>query len=129
MRTKLLTFLENVRTFVLGKSPITRRNIMSKPETITLDSVEYVRKDSIQAPRDIGTTRIIVADRGWIFVGKCEDHTDGTVTIRDCKNIRRWGTSKGLGELVNGPLTDTKFDPYGEVRVTPIVQINVLKGW
>jgi hypothetical protein len=102
---------------------------MSKPETITLDNVEYIRKDSIQQIRDIGTVRIIVADRGWIFVGKCEDHSDGTVTIRDCKNIRRWGTTKGLGELVNGPLMDTKLDAYGEVRVTPIVQINVLKGW
>jgi hypothetical protein len=30
--------------------------------------------------------------------------------------IRRWGTTKGLGELVNGPLEDTVLDPAGIVR-------------
>lgn len=100
-----------------------------KPETMMIDDVKYVREDSIQAVRDIGPKRIVVADRGWIFVGDCEDHADGSVTIRNTKNIRRWGTTNGLGELVNGPTANTKADSYGEVRVTPIVQINVVRGW
>ena len=99
------------------------------PETMMIDDVKCVREDSIQVLRNIGTKRIVVADRGWIFVGDCEDHPDGSVTIRNTKNIRRWGTTMGLGELVNGPTINTKADSYGEGRVTPIVQINVVRGW
>jgi len=99
-------------------------------KTIKLNGVDYVRADSVTGQvRDIGTKRIIVADRGWIFVGDCEDHADGSVTIRNCRNIRQWGTTAGLGELANGPTSSTKHDAYGEVRCTPIVQINVVKGW
>jgi hypothetical protein len=99
--------------------------------TLTLNGVEYVRKDSIPATNSapLGDMRIIVADRGWIFVGACVTNPDGTVTITNAKNIRRWGTTEGLGELANGPLTQTKADPYGTVRCTPIVEIGVLSGW
>jgi len=98
--------------------------------TLTLNGVEYVRKDSIQAhSAPIGNLRIIVADRGWVFVGKCVTNADGSVTITDAKNIRKWGTSKGLGELVDGPLSGTVADPYGTVRCTPIVEIRVTRGW
>lgn len=97
---------------------------------LTLNGVEYVRKDSIkEASAPLGPVRIVVADRGWIFVGSCEDHTDGTVTIKNARNIRRWGTTQGLGQLVMGPLPETKHDQYGTVRCAPIAQINVIKGW
>ena len=88
-----------------------------------IDGVEYVRADVI------GAKRIIVADRGWVFVGDCEDMPDGSVTIRNCQNIRRWGTTNGLGELASGPAATTKHDAYGTVRCTPIVQIMVTGGW
>jgi len=99
--------------------------------TMVIDGVptDFVRKDSILYSQPIGEKRIVVADRGWIFVGDCEDHADGTVTIASSKNIRRWGTKAGLGELANGPLPETKADFYGTVRVTPIVQIAVKQGW
>jgi hypothetical protein len=100
-------------------------------ETITINGTEYVQKSTATAsPQIIGETRIIVADRGWVFVGNCEDHEDGSVTIRNARNIRNWGTTKGLGELATGPVPNkTKFDTYGVVRCTPIVQINVTSGW
>ena len=103
---------------------------MSKPDTITIDDVKYVRQDSISLiSPELGPKRIVIADRGWIFVGNCEDHDDGTVTIRNARNIRRWGTTNGLGQLINGPLADTKHDDYGTVKCLPIAQINVVKGW
>lgn len=89
---------------------------------MNIDGVEYVRADSV-APAVIGDTRIIVADRGWVFVGDCVDNEDGSVTIVNANNIRRWGTTAGLGELANGPLSETQYDHYGTVRCTPIVQI------
>lgn len=103
---------------------------MSNPQTITIDNTRYVREDSIpQHSPPMGDMRIIVADRGWVFAGICKDEADGTVTISNAKNIRVWGTTRGLGELANGPLYATKVDPYGTVRCTPIVQINAVKGW
>jgi hypothetical protein len=102
---------------------------MTAPQTVKIDDAEYVRKDAAQPVRDIGNVRIIVADRGWVFVGNCTDQADGSVVIRNTRNIRRWGTTKGLGELITGPTKNTVVDAYGEVQCTPIVQINVISGW
>ena len=97
---------------------------------VTINNVVYVPKGTELQPVFMGDKRIIVADRGWVFVGDCEEHEDHSVTIRNAKNIRIWGTTKGLGELVNGPIAGkTKYDEYGVVRCTPVVQINVVGGW
>lgn len=102
-------------------------NTMSTPTTITVDNVKYVREDSVA--KTLGPVRIVIADRGWVFVGNCEDHADGSVTITNCRNIRKWGTSKGLGELIDGPTSSTVADPYGVVKTLPIAMINVVSGW
>ena len=98
-------------------------------DTVTLNGVEYIRKDSVVTTREIGDVRIIVADKGFVFVGNCEENGDGSVTIRNCRNIRRWGTTKGVGQLATGPTANTVHDEFGTVRVTPIVQIAVVSGW
>lgn len=39
------------------------------------------------------------------------------LVIGNARNIRRWGTNGGLGELAaKGPQTETKLDDYGTVR-------------
>ncbi|MFA5378162.1 MAG: hypothetical protein WC455_20585 [Dehalococcoidia bacterium] len=59
--------------------------------------------------------QIVILDRGFIYVGRVS--TDASwCYIRDAKNVRRWGTTKGLGELVNGPLSGTKLDDTGNVQ-------------
>ena len=70
--------------------------------SITINGVEYVRADLTVKPLDIGEKRIVAAEGGWVFVGDCTDEADGTVTIRNAKNIRRWGTTAGLGQLWPG---------------------------
>ena len=41
-----------------------------------------------------------------------------TLTIENAKNVRRWGTSRGLGELAaEGPKADTRLDPTPTVTV------------
>ncbi|MCP4229079.1 MAG: hypothetical protein GY771_02890 [bacterium] len=98
--------------------------------TIKIGDVEYVRADSVNVrPLEIGETRIIVADKGWVFAGDCTDNEDGTVTITNAKNIRRWGTTRGLGELVNGPTSKTVVDDYGTVTTRPVVTLAVTGGW
>ena len=88
--------------------------------TITVDGVEYS-----EVSRELGKIQIIVADRGWVFVGAVTDNDDGSVRIDNCQNIRVWGTTKGLGELVDGPTAKTLLDDYGTVHTRPIVRIAV----
>jgi len=61
--------------------------------------------------------QIIIADRGWVYVGKPQ--RDGEwIVIHDCYNVMRWGTTRGLGQLaLEGPTKDTKLDLYGIVKV------------
>ena len=59
--------------------------------------------------------RIVVLDRGFVYVGQITKDGDNLV-ISKARNIRYWGTTKGLGELRTGPTKTTKHDPVGTVR-------------
>lgn len=60
--------------------------------------------------------QIVILDRGFIYVGDVAIENDWLI-IRNARNVRRWGTSKGLGELAkDGPKPETKIDPAGTVR-------------
>lgn len=65
--------------------------------------------------------QIIVIANGFVHVGDCE--LDGEfLYIHQAQNIRSWGTTRGLGELVSGPTKKTVLDPLGEV-VVPISKV------
>ena len=60
--------------------------------------------------------QIVVLDRGFVYIGHVT--TDGEwCHIAGAWNIRRWGTTRGLGELGGGPTDDTRLDRVGDVRV------------
>lgn len=61
--------------------------------------------------------RIVIAPRGFVFVG--EFTRDGTTCrVRDGYVVRRWGTTRGLGELAaDGPTGSTKLDPIPEIEL------------
>ena len=104
-----------------------------KPETITIDEVKYVRADSIDdAKKYEGDIKIAILDRGFVYVGYCK-LADDFLTITAAHNLRQWGTTKGLGELVNGPLSGTKLDKTGTVRVPVRALIGLIdveqKAW
>lgn len=73
---------------------------------------------------------IAVLDRGFVYVGQCQVK-DETLTITKCRNIRRWGTTKGLGELVKGPLESTQVDEVGTViaPVRALIHLIPCAGW
>ena len=56
--------------------------------------------------------RILVLDRGFVLVGKIQPHPDLAFhwLVSPCRTVRRWGTSKGLAELVDGPKRETILD-------------------
>jgi len=56
--------------------------------------------------------RLIVLDRGFVFVGRCPDPAGCGlwITVEDARCVRVWGTSNGLGELCSGPTSNTVLD-------------------
>jgi hypothetical protein len=69
---------------------------------------------------------VVVLDRGFVYVGDVEVDESWCV-ISGAHNIRFWGTTKGLGELVQGgPTKDTKLDVVGTVRAPMHAVISVI---
>lgn len=71
--------------------------------------------DVSHTERDHGCS-ILIADRGFVWVGNVRQ-ASGQHVISRATQIRVWGTTRGLGELVAGPTASTKLDPIGCVRV------------
>ena len=73
-------------------------------------------KPATATRKDLGL-QIVVCDRGFVYVGQTV--VDGEfVTITSARNIRKWGTTKGLGQLAeSGPTRDTVLDNAGELLV------------
>ncbi|MCA3269205.1 MAG: hypothetical protein INF44_02525 [Thalassospira sp.] len=60
--------------------------------------------------------RIVVLQRGWIVVGEYAED-EKTITVKNGSVIRRWGTTKGLGELaIKGALPNTILDQCTEIK-------------
>lgn len=76
--------------------------------------------------------KIVILQRGWVVVGQVSQ-TENEVTIEKASVIRRWGTTKGIGELVNGPLPNTVLDPAGTVKAHPLSVVMAIDadtdGW
>lgn len=77
----------------------------TEPNEVVINGVTYAPVSPLSD--DI---RICVLDRGWVVVGRYE--VDGDMRrVHNGAVIRIWGTTKGLPELVNGPIADkTKLD-------------------
>lgn len=60
--------------------------------------------------------KIVILDRGHVLVGNVTVDGDWIETT-NASVIRRWGTTRGLGEIaMGGPTPETKLDPIGTVR-------------
>ncbi len=69
---------------------------------------------------------IVVLDRGFVYVGDVEISGDWCV-IQNARNIRYWGTKKGLGELaLDGPKKETRLDAIGTIRAPMRAVISVI---
>lgn len=57
--------------------------------------------------------QIIVVEGGWVLVGVAK-LGKGAIELTNAHVIRRWGTTKGLGEIaLNGPTKTTVLDKLG----------------
>ena len=85
---------------------------MSKTEinsdSVFIGGIEYVPKSEVSKVYT-GDIKIVVLQRGWIYIGRFE-RTGNDCKLTSAYNIRLWGTTKGLPELVHGPTSSTKLD-------------------
>ena len=84
-----------------------------KVQELTIDGTVYVPKDSVKTYD--GPVKIVILQRGWIFIGRWE-RNGNDCKLHNASCIRVWGTTKGLGELIEGPTSSTKLDPSGIVE-------------
>ena len=100
---------------------------MSEPTTIQINSVEYVRKDSIQNyPKTTGDVRIVVLQRGWVVVGRFIQEGQNC-KLENAYIIRQWGTQKGLGEIAkDGPTSKTILDSCPTIRFHELTIVHTI---
>lgn len=112
---------------------------MSKPETMMIDEVKYVRADSVATdPVDESSEplRIIMNDdRGLCLVGNVDLSGDGWLCeIKNARCIIRWGTKEHLAELAEkGPMANTvlgfqKTQKIPRNRITLVIDCNA-ENW
>jgi hypothetical protein len=90
--------------------------IMSKPDKMMIDEVKYIRADSIPENKNLSSDiRIVILQRGWVAVGRFSQ-SGSDCELKQASIIRKWGTDKGLGQLISGPLTNTILDTCGNLR-------------
>jgi hypothetical protein len=79
-------------------------------------ALDKVANECLTVLRETSNVQIVIAPRGWIFVGYTSNDGNDLV-ITNASVIRIWGTAAGIGELIKGPTNKTKLDPTGTVRV------------
>jgi len=96
----------------------------SEVKVMSLNGVEYVRKDSLISSASLSSdVRIVILQRGWVYVGRYSVTNENEHRLDNAKCIRIWGTTKGLGELISGPTSSTKLDEAGTVRFNPLTVV------
>lgn len=69
--------------------------------------------------------RIVILQRGWVKVGYYSE-TYERATVTHTHYIRVWGTTKGLGELVNGPTGKTVLDYAGTTHHNVLAEVDTI---
>lgn len=83
-------------------------------------------------PDELDDIRILVLDRGHVFICRCPDPktTVFWITVTHCRTIRNWGTTEGLGQLYNGPTESTVLDaivPEHDIPIRAILDVFKVK--
>jgi hypothetical protein len=101
---------------VIGVIPANRSHWDNVIPTTMPKGMEHIDPYKMANTDNMGWT-IVVADRGFVWVGDCAMHGD-TLYVTNSFNVREWGTQKGLGELaLEGPRKETVLDPVPAVTI------------
>ncbi len=91
--------------------------LSSHPTAIVIDGIEYVRADSITAPKPNGNRAVVVVDRGWIFAGDVT-RENGRIKLTRAVWVFRW-ESCGFAKVIEDP---TKAD------IRPMADVDIPEG-
>lgn len=70
---------------------------------------------------------IVILQRGWVMVGRLKTAGD-LVTLTSACVVRRWGTTRGLGQLAaDGPTPSTILDAVGTVTAHQLTTVAVVE--
>lgn len=74
-----------------------------------------------------GGRRIVILQRGWVIMGHFAQR-GSECRIRNGSVVRRWGTTRGLGELASdGPKPSTQLDPIPTTYFHELTTIAMLR--
>ena len=96
---------------------------MTKPNTIKIDDVEYVRSDLVPMPKT-GSRAVVVVDRGWIFAGDVT-RENGRIKISRALHVFKW-ESIGFAKMVETanadlrPISDVDIPADSEIFSIPV---------
>ena len=88
-------------------------------ETIELNGKKYVPQESVDTiTRPIETDHvIIIAQRGWIFIGQQNIEVIDKIQLLDASVVRSWSNQRGIGGLTKEAYkNDYKLDPVGQIE-------------
>lgn len=94
---------------------------MSKPETITIDDVKYVRADSV-AIKPNGNRAVVVVDRGWIFAGDIV-RENGRIKLSRAIHVFRWESIGFDGVIKNPKSNKVTLKPLADVDMPADAEI------
>ena len=95
---------------------------MDQPVAITIDMLRAAIRPNQRVVED-GGIKIVVLQRGWVVVGRFSQR--GTrCKITNGAVIRRWGTTRGLGEIaVGGPTNNTALEPTPTIEYHELTEV------
>lgn len=103
---------------------------MSKPETITIDDVKYVRADAVNVKPN-GNRAVVVVDRGWIFAGDVT-RENGRIKLSRAIHVFRWESIGFDGVIKNPKSNKVTLKPLADVDMpadAEIFSIPVDENW
>ena len=74
---------------------------MSTPKTISIDSIEYIRADSVPASMPTRNRHVVVIDRGWIYAGDLTEE-NGRIYLARPVWVFKW-QSCGFAAVLEDP--------------------------
>jgi len=114
-----------VRTSAGGYESIFKGKAMSKPETIKIDDVEYVRKGT--QPEMDEEYVIVRGDRSGVFAGYLAKRNGLEVTLHEARRLWYWDGAASISQIAMSGISkpeNCKFpEPVAEIVILDAIEV------
>ena len=94
---------------------------MTKPTTIKINDVTYVREDAVPQAQK-GNRAVVVVDRGWIFAGDVV-RENGRIKLSRAIHVFRWESIGFDGMIANPKSNKVTLKPLSDVDIPADAEI------